>query len=212
MESADLIRYYRQRAGEYEAIFAKPERQADLAALRRALSEKFAGARLLEIACGTGYWTQAIARTAAAVTATDLAEEPMRIAQSKAHERGNVVFQAADAYALPEALGRFDAAFAGFWWSHVPRERIGEFLASLHARLEPGARVVLLDNRYVEGNSTPIAASDAAGNTYQDRRLADGSVMRIVKNFPTSAELRKVFGASLQYEELEYYWLAEYRR
>jgi len=209
---SELIDYYRRRAAEYEAIYAKPERQGDLASLRKAVAERLADLRVLEIACGTGYWTVPIALVAASVTATDFAEEPMRIAQSKTYERGNVIFQTADAYALPASLGGFDAAFAGFWWSHVPRERIGEFVASLHARLAPGARVVMLDNRFVAGNSTPLVASDAAGNTYQDRRLADGSVSRIVKNFPTADELRRCLGPGVSYRELDYYWLAEYRR
>jgi demethylmenaquinone methyltransferase/2-methoxy-6-polyprenyl-1,4-benzoquinol methylase len=212
LESAELVDYYRRRAGEYEAIYAKPERQADLAILRKRIPERLGAGRILEVACGTGYWTEVIACSAASVTATDLAEEPMRIARAKVYERSNVVFQAADAYALPETLGRFDAAFAGFWWSHVPRERIADFVRSLHARLKPGARVLLLDNRYVEGNSTPLASTDAAGNTYQDRRLGDGSVTRIVKNFPRPAEVRDLFGASLVYREFEYYWLAEYQR
>ena len=212
MESAELIAYYRRRAGEYEAIYAKPERQADLAILRKQIPERLGGGRILEVACGTGYWTEVIARSAASVTATDLAEEPMQIARAKVYGRGNVVFQTADAYALSEALGRFDAAFAGFWWSHVPRERVADFVRSLHARLEPGAPVLLLDNRSVEGHSTPLVASDAAGNTYQDRRLADGSVTRIVKNFPTGDELRRCLERDLVYQELDYYWLAEYRR
>lgn len=203
MESTDLVGYYRRRAAEYEAIYAKPERQADLAVLGRTIPERLDGERVLEIACGTGYWTERIARRAASVTAIDLAEEPMRIAQARTYERGNVTFRGADAYALPPGLGRFTAAYAGFWWSHVPRERRGEFAASLHARLEPGARVIFMDNRYVEGNSTPIAHTDAAGNTYQDRRLADGSVTRIVKNFPRRGDFEHL-------EELTYYWLAEY--
>ena len=211
MES-ELIDYYRRRAGEYEAIYAKPERQADLAALRESVARRFEKARVLEIACGTGYWTQVIARVAASVTATDVSEEPMQIARSKPYERGNVVFQAADAYALPESLGSFDAAFAGFWWSHVPRGKIGEFVASLHARLAPGARVVMLDNRFVAGNSTPVVEVDAAGNTYQLRTLADGSRFRVLKNYPTPQELRDLFGPTLAYEELDYYWHAEYRR
>jgi len=212
LESTELIDYYRRRAGEYEAIYAKPERQSDLAALRKTIPEKLGRGRILEIACGTGYWTGPIAGRAASVVATDLAEEPMQIARSKNYERGNVVFQEADAYALPESLGRFDAAFAGFWWSHVPRERIGEFVASLHARLEPGAKVLLLDNRYVARNSTPVVEVDAAGNTYQLRTLADGSRFRVLKNYPGASELRDLFGPTLAYEELEYYWLAEYRR
>jgi demethylmenaquinone methyltransferase/2-methoxy-6-polyprenyl-1,4-benzoquinol methylase len=164
---------------------------------------------VLEVACGTGYWTQLIAGVAAQVVATDLAEEPMRIAQSKSYEK-QPLLSFADAYDLPETLGRFDAALAVFWWSHVPRQRIGEFLASLHARLEPGARVVLMDNRFVEGSSTALSEIDAQGNTYQLRRLGDGSQVRVLKNFPSEAELRSHLPSSLSVEMLEYYWLADY--
>jgi demethylmenaquinone methyltransferase/2-methoxy-6-polyprenyl-1,4-benzoquinol methylase len=209
LASPELVDYYRRRAAEYEAIYEKPERQADLTVLRQAIPAKLRGARVLEVACGTGYWTQLIAGVAAEVVATDLAEEPMRIAQSKSYEK-EAVFSFADAYALPETLGRFDAALAVFWWSHVPRQRIGEFLASLHARLEPGARVVLMDNRFVEGSSTALSEIDAQGNTYQLRRLGDGSQVRVLKNFPSEAELRSHLPSSLSVEMLEYYWLADY--
>lgn len=210
MASAELIDYYRRRAAEYEAIYAKPERQPDLALLRHKIPAKLIGADVLEIACGTGYWTQLIAGVAATVTATDLAEEPMQIARSKEYA-SMPQFTIADAYALPESLGRFDAGLAVFWWSHVPRQRIAEFLGSLHARLESGARVVLMDNRYVEGSSTPISEIDVEGNTYQMRRLADGAQVRVLKNFPTDDELRAFLPGSLELERLEYYWLAEYR-
>jgi len=43
LESAELIAYYRRRAGEYEAIYAKPERQADLAILRKQIPERLGG-------------------------------------------------------------------------------------------------------------------------------------------------------------------------
>jgi demethylmenaquinone methyltransferase/2-methoxy-6-polyprenyl-1,4-benzoquinol methylase len=207
--SAELVDYYRRRAAEYEAIYAKPERQGDLAWLRKEILARLQGARVLEIACGTGYWTELVARVAARVVATDVAEEPMQIARAKRYG-GNVEFSLADAYALPESLGTFNAALAVFWWSHVPRERIGAFLASLHARLEPGARIVMMDNRYVEGSSTPITEIDAHGNTYQLRRLGDGSLVRVLKNFPSEEELRSHL-PGLCYQVLEYYWLAEYR-
>jgi demethylmenaquinone methyltransferase/2-methoxy-6-polyprenyl-1,4-benzoquinol methylase len=210
LESPDLIDYYRRRAGEYEAIYAKPERQSDLLLLKKKFSELLKGTRLLEIACGTGHWTSVLANVATSVVATDVAEEPMNIARAKPYLKKNVTIVGADAYALPEDLGRFDAAFAGFWWSHVPRQRIAEFTASLHARLEKGARVVMFDNLYVDGNSTPIVETDAAGNTYQMRELADGSRFRVLKNFPSKDELRALF-PSCHYRALQYYWLAEYR-
>jgi ubiquinone/menaquinone biosynthesis C-methylase UbiE len=210
-QQPSLIEYYRRRAGEYEAIFARPERQSDLLVLKKKLAELLKNARVLEAACGTGYWTTVIASAAASVTATDVAEEPMSIARAKAYPRNNVTFAEADAYALPASLGRFDAAFAGFWWSHVPRQRIAEFLASLHARLEPGARVLFLDNLYVEGNSSPVSEVDAQGNTYQLRTLADGSGFRVMKNFPTKDELGACLPGKVHYRALQYYWLAQYQ-
>jgi demethylmenaquinone methyltransferase/2-methoxy-6-polyprenyl-1,4-benzoquinol methylase len=134
----------------------------------------------------------------------------MRIAQSKTYSR-NPRFVIADAYALPESLGRFDAALAVFWWSHIPRQRIAEFLGSLHRRLEPGACVVLMDNLYVEGSSTAVSEIDADGNTYQLRRLGDGTEARVLKNFPSEAELRAQLPSGLKVEMLEYYWLADYQ-
>jgi ubiquinone/menaquinone biosynthesis C-methylase UbiE len=213
LPQAELVDYYRRRAQEYEAIYAKPERQADLAWLRQYIPQRMAGRRALEVACGTGYWTVLVARSAASLVATDAGDEPMQIARAKDYGGHGVRFELADAYALPPALGRFDAAFAVFWWSHVPHGRKAAFLASLHARLEPGARVLLMDNRYVEGSSTPIAERDAEGNAYQLRRLADGSESRVLKNFPTEAELRADLAphaAAFSYREGQYYWLAEY--
>jgi ubiquinone/menaquinone biosynthesis C-methylase UbiE len=213
LASAELLDYYRRRAREYEAIYAKPERQADLAWLRLHVAQRLAGRRVLEIACGTGYWTVLAAASARSIVATDAAEEPMRIAMSKDYAGANVRFEIADAFALGEELGRFDAALAIFWWSHIPLARIAGFLASLHRRLDSGARVVLMDNLYVGGSSTPIAERDAEGNTYQRRRLADGSENRVLKNFPTEGDLRSALGPharELSYQALQYYWLVEY--
>ena len=213
MASSDLVDYYRRRAGEYEAFYAWPERQADLARLREDIPARLAGRRVLEVACGTGYWTVLVARSAAQIVATDVGDEPMRIAQGKDYAGRDVRFELADAYALDPLLGTFDGALAIFWWSHIPLSRVDEFLGSLHARLEPGARVVLMDNLYVEGSSTPIAERDGEGNTYQLRGLSDGSENRVLKNFPTEDELRAALephARTFSYQALEYYWLAQY--
>ena len=209
---SELLDYYRRRANEYEAIYAKHERQGDLAKLRELIPAALAGRRVLEVACGTGYWTALIAQVADAVVATDMAEETLQLAASKSLPAG-ARFEIADAYALAASLGEFDAAFAGFWWSHVPRSRIGEFLGSLRARLATGAKVMLLDNRYVEGSSTPLAGFDAEGNTFQMRKLADGSSVRVMKNFPSEEELRESLAShasGIAYRAFDYYWLADF--
>jgi len=206
--------YYARRAREYEKIYDKPERQADLARLREDIPALFRGERVLEIACGTGYWTPLIAEAATSVLAVDFSDETLQVARAKPYPKGNVVFQQGDAYALPAWPERFSASYAGFWWSHVPLERLDAFLAGLHARLAPGARVAFMDNLYVDGSSTPLARRDAAGNTYQERRLADGSRHEVLKNFPAPGELEARLaraGTDVKVTRYEYYWLATYR-
>ena len=148
--------YYAKRAYEYEAVYAKPERQADLAALRGLVPGYFKGCKVLEVACGTGYWTQVVAAQAASVWAADVNQSMLDIARSKHFARRNVEFVIDDAYTLNACPGGFSAALAAFWWSHLPRQRTAEFLQALHDKLLPGARVMILDNRYVAGSSTPI--------------------------------------------------------
>ena len=60
----DLKQYYARRAAEYEVIYAKPERQVDLAAMKLAIAEAFQGRSVVEIACGTGWWSSSSRSTA----------------------------------------------------------------------------------------------------------------------------------------------------
>jgi len=214
-DQASLQAYYSARAREYERIYAKPERQADLRQLEGLLPAMFAGCRVLEVACGTGYWTRFLAQEASAVVAVDAAAETLAIAGGKPWPPGRVDFRVADAYALPDELGAFDAAFAGFWWSHVPVRDHARFLHSLDRRLTAGATVVLLDNLLVAGSSTPIDHRDADGNTYQRRRLDDGSEHVVLKNFPSETALRSAtgaFGRNPRFTRFEYYWLFRYEK
>ncbi len=205
--------YYARRAASYERIYARPERQADLRAMEAALAEPFAGRRVLEIACGTGWWTPHGARRAAHWLATDLNPETMAIARHKVLP-ACVEFATVDAYSFAELGGRsFDAAFAGCWWSHVPLRRLPGWLDALHARLEPRARVVMLDNRYVEGSSTPVSRTDVDGNTYQQRPLDDGSSHEVLKNFPTPEQAFSMLGPRAvdpQWTAHAHYWVLSY--
>jgi len=206
--------YYAARAREYERIYHKPERQADLTRLREAVPVPFTNRSVLEVACGTGYWTQHIAATARSICATDLADETLAVAKAKRLDPDRVTFSVADAMDLPASLGTFESAFCGFWWSHVPRSSVGAFLASLHARLVPGATVLLLDNLYIEGSSTPISRRTADGDTCQLRHLSDGSTHEVLKNFPSESELRAQLGShatDVKYTDHGHYWLLEYR-
>ena len=205
--------YYARRAREYESVYDKPERQGDLRRLEKALQELLAGHDVLEVACGTGFWTQRAAMTARSVLGVDIGREVLEIAAGKAYPRGEVRFVRADAYRLEGIDGTFSAALAAFWWSHVPLSRLDEFVRSLHRCLGEGRRVVLVDNRHVDGSSTPIARVDRSGNSYQRRRLDDGAEFEILKNFPAPADIRSsLAGVSrcMRIVELDHYWYAVY--
>lgn len=210
--------YYAQRAAVYERVYHKPERQAELRALEAWLGPRFEGRDVLEVASGTGWWLPHAARSARAWLATDLNDETLDVARAKALP-ACVRFATMDAYAFDglDAGHRFDAAFAGFWWSHVPLARLGGWLEALHARLAPGARVIFLDNSFVPASSSPITRRDAEGNTYQRRTLDDGSVHEVLKNFPTFEQARALLGPRARQARwnetshpLVHYWVLEY--
>jgi demethylmenaquinone methyltransferase/2-methoxy-6-polyprenyl-1,4-benzoquinol methylase len=95
----------------------------------------------------------------------------------------------------------------------VPLARLGAWRDTLHARLLPGAVVVLLDNRYVPGSSTPLSRTDADGNTYQQRTLDDGSTHEVLKNFPAPAQAIAALGPrarDAQWLDWTHYWALRY--
>jgi SAM-dependent methyltransferase len=209
-----MLAYYARRAAEYERIYAIPERQPDLGRLRGQIVEFGAGRRVLEVACGTGYWTEALAIAAVSVVATDAGEEVLAVARAKAFPSERVLFLRADAFGLDVVPGDFDAGLAGFWWSHLRLADVPRFLAGLHRRLGQGARVLLFDNRFVPGSSTPIARVDEAGNSYQRRTLANGESYEVIKNFPSPQDVRDQleggWGRAIRFTELDFFWIASY--
>jgi len=214
MPASDLVQYYAQRAPEYEKIYAIPERQADLEALRNQVREIFAGKRVLEVACGTGYWTEVLVDSAESVFATDINDQVLEIALAKPRIAAskNVQMAKSDVFNL-DNVPTSNASLCAFWWSHLKKKEIGNFLSGLHKKLEPRSRVVFIDNRFVAGSSTPIHRIDSDGNSFQLRNLRDGTQHEVLKNFPSESELLEAVApwtSAATVTELNFYWLLEY--
>jgi demethylmenaquinone methyltransferase/2-methoxy-6-polyprenyl-1,4-benzoquinol methylase len=148
---------------------------------------------VLEIACGTGNWTQVLSRRAKSVVAVDQSEAYLKIARSKEYARDSVTFLRGDAYSLEEVKGKFDAAFAADWWSHVPRSCASDFTESMMSKLRPGSSVVILDMLPSPSLDAMFSHYDEEGNCIHRRRFEDGTEFEVVKNVPTEAELREAF-------------------
>lgn len=203
-----MSEYYQARASEYESVYDKPERQEDLLKLRAWLAQETRGRTVLEVACGTGYWTAVAAGTAKAIVATDRNSAPLEIARAKGLG-AHVTFAEADAFALPDYGVPFDAGMAHFWWSHVSMADQQSFLEHFASKLRASATLLMMDNNYVPGSSTPISRKDELGNTYQVRTLMSGASYEVLKNFPTTADLQNALGgicARVDVLQLPHYW------
>ena len=210
MITEQSAQYYAKSASNHDRIYDRPERQQDLAEMREHLADVLRGHTVLELACGTGYWTRLIADVADKVVATDINPEMIAMAQLRAMPSEKVSLRVADAYDLPADVGDFTAVFIGFWWSHVKREEQEKFLAQLCAKVGKDMFIVLLDDAYVEGSSETVARTDMEGNTYQIRTAPDGDRYEIPKTYPSDSALRKKLASSvreIKIVRLEYYWM-----
>ncbi|MDR6884759.1 methyltransferase domain-containing protein [Bacillus sp. 3255] len=194
-EKASMQEYYGARAAEYEHIYAREDAdyRQELELIAAVVRKLTAGRSVLEIACGTGYWTQYAAEAAERIVGVDIRPEVLQIAKSKPWPKRNAAFVQGDAYRLGDIEGDFDCGLANFWFSHIPKNRLNAFLQGFHERLGQGAHVLIADNVYVPGRGGELIASEHSEDTYKRRELADGSKHEILKNYYTYEELNEIF-------------------
>ncbi|MCZ7648668.1 MAG: class I SAM-dependent methyltransferase [Planctomycetota bacterium] len=218
-----LAAYYRERAPFYHKQFNRPGHPIDAAWREMAgeIREVLRGRRVLELACGTGFFTEFAAETAERVLATDLSDEMLAEARRRSYPRGNVAFGKADAFALHEVGEPVDAVLAVQWFSHVPKVRYADLLGGINARLGRGGVVYLADGGHdaqaVPGTMPGRAKYLKPGfeDVYSLRQAQDSErSYEIVKNhFKSEAEMRAVFGpyaANLETRLGEFFWRAWY--
>ena len=207
----ELETYYAKRAKEHDKVYLKPERQEDLRLLKKELPKIVAGKKVLDIGCGTGDWTYYLSQLATSITGVDV-NQPV-LAEASTREYGcPVSFQQESYYELTALDDTYEVVFGGFVYSHVSKEKEEAFFHNILERLVPGGQLILLDNRYVEGSSTPISRTDAAENTYQTRKLESGEHFEILKNFPTEESFQSLSRLGLRldsFQQLPYYWKAQ---
>ena len=196
----EQIAYYRARVPEFDEWY---ERKGfsdfgarwnavwfdELAAMVAEIDAFGPRGRVLELACGTGWWTKELARHSSEVTAVDASSEALEVARTRAPAAR---FVQADLFDW-EPDGRYDVIFFAFWLSHVPADRFDRLWRTLDVALAPNGRVFFIDNL---GRPLP----DVRGETrfWQRelrpdgvvvRTLNDGRKFRIVKHYYAPDEL-----------------------
>lgn len=210
----EQIAYYRARAGEYDEWFPRTGRYdrgeeqnrrwfAEVAEVAAALDAFRPAGRVLELAAGTGLWTEQLARHAEHITALDASAETLAINHARLNRTGvrsdaapspTVVYEQADIFAW-RPREHYDVVFFSFWLSHVPRARFDAFWHTVRAALADGGRVFFVDSLYSDASTArdhhlagPAAAS-------LRRRLNDGREYSIVKVFYQPGELSERLAA-----------------
>lgn len=196
MEDAELlaeqVAYYRARAPRYDEWWQRcgaydrgPEMAAEwdrqVALVGDALTAFSVSGRVLEIAGGTGWWTERLAHCAERLTVVDSSPEAVEINRARTG-RADIDYQVADVFFwFPD--GTYDVVFFSFWLSHVPRQRSAAFWSMVRSCLSPVGRVFLIDNHNDPVLSTGI--KDPYVLEYQPdrhvRRLHDGREYNVVK-------------------------------
>ena len=190
-EQAD---YYRERAPEYDEWWQRTGRydrgpaatarwQAEVSQLEAELARAALDGDVLELASGTGWWTERLARTARHLTCIDASPETIEINRARLSAVGlaEPQYKLADLFEW-EPTEEFDAVFFSFWLSHVPNDRFAPFWAKVARALRPGGRAVFIDS-LPDQTSTAHDHRMPGPDGFQQRRLNDGRTFRIVKLF-----------------------------
>ncbi len=199
--------YYHARAPEYDEWWLRtgrhdrgPEFRSrwinETNEVRAALAAFGAHGRILEIACGTGWWTQQLAEGAKEVTALDASSEMLERCRARVETAGlgaeRVRYVQSDLWDwTPER--RHDEVFFGFWLSHVPEERFDAFWALVDAALVPDGRVFFVDSAASTGSSGASGQGEAAET--EVREISGGRRFEILKRYYEPEQLRERLAA-----------------
>jgi SAM-dependent methyltransferase len=156
---AEQIEYYRARVDEYDDSYERRGRHdhgheanetwlRELGEVRAALDRlPLNGADVLELAAGTGVWTEALTGQASRVMAVDAVPEMLERNRARLGARAaKVDYVRADLFSWrpPRA---FDAVVFCFWLSHVPAGLLDAFLGDVAYMLCPRGWVFFADSR-----------------------------------------------------------------
>jgi demethylmenaquinone methyltransferase/2-methoxy-6-polyprenyl-1,4-benzoquinol methylase len=193
--------YYRARAPEYDEWFLRQGRYdrgpewnrrwfAEVDQLRNELGVFRPAGSVLELAAGTGWWTEHLLRYADQLTAVDASDETLSLNRLRVGEDPRIEYVQADLFQW-RPTRTYDVVFFSFWLSHVPPERFDSFWRRVHSALRPNGRVFFIDSARTEASTAANHRLPEPGDPLSIRRLNDGREFRVVKIFYDAEELQE---------------------
>ena len=210
MNNQQVAKYYALLGEALEDKYLEPDMDEDIDDMSIHLGSVLAGHTVLELGCGTGFWTEVAAESAASVLAVDINASLVDIARERPMTEGKVSFRVADALDLPEDIGTFSAVLVSFLWSHLNKKEQEQLLATLKKRLGKDVLLVILDDAFVEGFSETIARTEPDGTTYQILTTPEGERIEVAKSYQSDSALRKRLGTAvkeIKIERIEFFWI-----
>lgn len=191
------IAYYRARANEYDEWFFREGRYdrgeehrkawlADVAEVQAALKQAQPNGKILELACGTGLWTQQLLPFSDELTAVDASPEMLDLCRKRLAS-DTVEFIQADLFKW-QPSETYDFVFFGFWLSHIPEDRFVAFWELVANALKPSGRVFFVDSLFTESSTATDHKRIGRSGTVE-RKLNDGRKFDVVKMFYEPAAL-----------------------
>lgn len=210
-----LSEYYNKKAQEYEEVYHRQDktRLAEQTQVKQYIKESFINRYVLELACGTGYWTESLLTVAQKIVAIDQSPDMLSIASKRYADHPKINFLLGDAYAPPISFPKYNGCMANFLFSHIPKEQIHPFLKTLHGRLEKDAFIFFVDSNYQEGIGGTLIEKKGEEDTRKRRKLNNGEEYDILKNYYSKEELETIFGKyskKLLVQYLTNFWIVGY--
>lgn len=181
---------WHRRTGKYEGGVELDATYFDEAILLfKALEAESLQGEVLEIASGTGIWTEALVKTARSVTALDASKEMLERCRSRLGPSPRVRYVVADFYKWSPDR-EYDAVSFSFWISHVPASKLDEVVAKISRCMRPGGKIFFVDQ---QTQAMKDEVLDQPGGEVAWRTLENGRRFKVFKHFYTSEEIRESF-------------------
>lgn len=191
-----MLAYYDERAPEYEEVYTlgtgsasipDPEVFRTESRVLGGIVRRLAHGRLMDLACGTGYWLPYYAAKCSRITLFDQSDRMLAEASAKTDRlaiAGRCVVEQGDILAHAFERAAYDTVLVGFLLSHLTEAQERSLFDALRIMLDSSGRFIILDSAWSAERSKFNAKEER-----QPRQLNDGTAFEICKKYCDESDI-----------------------